>query len=421
MSRNIGQDTLAGQTAISTRIMFAMLALASACATSSIADWPQYRADSARSGYTSETLPDELSVRWARQARHAPDRAWVGRSLARSRMKFDWAYSVVIADGLCYFGSSADHKVYAIDAATGREKWSFFTGGPVRLAPAVWKDRVFAASDDGYLYCLASQTGKLLWKLRAGPDDDLVLGNGRMVSRWVARGGPAVRDGVVYFGAGIWPTDGVYIYAVGAETGKVLWRNDDAGALEIDQPHMGAYSRAGVAAQGYLAVTKDKVFVMTGRSIPAAFDPATGRFLYFHLSRYGGKTPWGVGGGDVVATDDVFFTAGFAFDTATGMRHHQIGKRNWWIPFERDGHKHHGEFTVGERQAIARSPSGFIRSEGKTVSGSVLTRRTYEARRESETSIHTPRLSSVGPANTRVHRKNRGRALAEGSMVCRNR
>ncbi len=314
-------------------------------------------------------------------------------------MKFDWAYSVVVADGTCYFGSSADHKVYAIDAATGAEKWSFFTGGPVRLAPAVWKGRVLAASDDGYLYCLAARTGKLLWKLRAGPDDDLVLGNGRMVSRRVARGGPAVRDGIVYFGAGIWPTDGVYVYAVGAETGKVLWCNDDAAALEIDQPHMGAYSRAGVAAQGYLAVTKDKVFVMTGRSVPAMFDRATGRFLYFHLSRYGGKTPWGVGGGDVAATDDVFFTAGFAFDAATGMRHHQIGKRNWWIPFERDGHKYHGEFLVGDRQVIACTPNGFVRSEGKTFYGSELAARTYETRRELETSIHTPRLSSVGLAN----------------------
>lgn len=313
-------------------------------------------------------------------------------------MKFDWAYSVVAAKGVCYFGSSADDKVYAVEAATGKEKWSFFTGGPVRLAPAVWKNRLFAASDDGFLYCLAAQDGRLLWKLRGGPDEDLVIGNGRIVSRWIARGGPAVRDGIVYFGAGIWPTDGVYVYAVDAESGQVLWCNENAGALEIDQPHMGAYSRGGVAAQGYLAVTGDKVFVMTGRSVPAAFDRQTGRLLYFHLSRYGGKTPWGVGGGDVAATDEVFFTAGFAFDAATGMRHHQIGKRNWWIPFVSDGHKYHGEFLVGERQVVACATDGFVRSEGKTVYGSTLTRKMYEVRREWETSVHTPRLPSAGPA-----------------------
>ncbi len=49
------------------------------------------------------------------------------------------------------------------EAATGAERWSFFTGDPVRLAPAIWKDRVFAASDDGHLYCLDGRTGKLPW------------------------------------------------------------------------------------------------------------------------------------------------------------------------------------------------------------------------------------------------------------------
>lgn len=46
------------------------------------ADWPQYRCDAARSGYTSETLPAKLSLDWVRHARHAPRPAWQGRSFA---------------------------------------------------------------------------------------------------------------------------------------------------------------------------------------------------------------------------------------------------------------------------------------------------------------------------------------------------
>ena len=61
-----------------------------------------------------------------------------------------------------FFGSSADGRVVALDAATGRERWTFFTDAPVRFAPAVWKDRVFAVSDDGYLYCLAAADGALI-------------------------------------------------------------------------------------------------------------------------------------------------------------------------------------------------------------------------------------------------------------------
>ena len=353
-------------------------------AVSHAADWPQYRGGPARGGYTAEALPARLSLCWVRHARHAPCPAWRGRSFARSRMRFDWSYSAAVANGVLCFGSSADCKVYALDAATGRMRWSFFTGGPVRFAPAFWKDRVFAVSDDGFLYCLKAQDGALLWKLRAGPDADRLLGNGRMVSRWVARGGPAVRDGVVYWGAGIWPTDGVHVYAVRATDGKVLWHNDNSGIVAMQQPHLYTYSRSGVASQGYLAVTRDRVFVATGRAVPAAFDRKTGRFLYFHLSRYGGKTPWGAGGGDVVATDSVFFSGGYAFDTATGLTYHKVGRWAWWKGARKNGRRLTGKLHKHEHQVIAATPDGFIRSEGAKAFASTLVRKTYQHTREDD-------------------------------------
>ncbi|MEA1997228.1 MAG: PQQ-binding-like beta-propeller repeat protein, partial [Gemmatimonadota bacterium] len=189
------------------------------------ADWPQYRADAARSGYTAEKLPDNLSLSWVYRPRHAPRPAW--RS-ADTRMVFDHAYHTVIAGGLLYFGSSADCKLYCLDAATGMEQWSFFTDAPVRFAPAVWKDRVFALSDDGYLYCLSAKEGRLLWKKHGGPSQNeaMILGNDRMVSRRPARGGVVILDDTLYFGAGIWPTDGIYLYAMDPETGRELWVND---------------------------------------------------------------------------------------------------------------------------------------------------------------------------------------------------
>jgi hypothetical protein len=50
-------------------------------------------------------------------------------------MLFDRAFHVAVAGGTLYFGSSADGKVTALDAATGEPKWSYYTGAPVRLAP----------------------------------------------------------------------------------------------------------------------------------------------------------------------------------------------------------------------------------------------------------------------------------------------
>ncbi len=225
------------------------------------ADWPMYRADAGRTGYTPQQLPATLSLRWTFRAAHPPMPAWP----SSERMTFDRAYQPVIAGSSVYFGSSADGKVSALDAGTGAVRWTHFTDAPIRFAPAVWRDRVLVAGDDGYLTCLAAADGQLLWRLRGGPRDDMLLGGDRMILRWPARGGPAVAGDVVYFAAGIWPSEGVFLYAVDPAAGKVLWCNDSSGSMEMDQPHPGARARSGVAAQGYLALAGDDLLVPTGR------------------------------------------------------------------------------------------------------------------------------------------------------------
>jgi hypothetical protein len=152
------------------------------------ADWPQYRGDSGRTGYTAEKLPDELHRQRTYRASHPPQPAWP--DVYWQRQTYDLAYQPVVAGGTLFYASSAGGKLVALDAATGHERWSFFTDGPLRFAPAAWKDRGFVAGDDGYLYCLAAGDGKLLCKKRGGLDDRTILGNGRLVSRWPARGRP---------------------------------------------------------------------------------------------------------------------------------------------------------------------------------------------------------------------------------------
>ena len=188
------------------RIILATLIIGLVCGTAQAGDWPAYRADAARSGYTPETLPAKLSLRWIHQPRHKPRPAWSGLD---TRMPFDHTFHPVIARGTLYFASSADGKVYALDAETGKQRWAVFTDGPVRFAPALWENHLFVTSDDGYLYCLAADSGRTLWKIRGGPEDRKLLGNGRMISRWPARGGPVVLGDMVYFAAGIWPSEGI--------------------------------------------------------------------------------------------------------------------------------------------------------------------------------------------------------------------
>ena len=250
--------------------------------------WPMYRADAARSGYTSDHLAARLKIDWVRKANNPPQPAWSGRD---TRMPFDLTFQPVVSGGLVFFGSSSDCTVYALEAGTGREKWTYITDGPVRFSPAVWRDRLFVVSDDGYLYCLAVRDGELIWKKRGGPNSEMVLGNDRLISRWPVRGGPVVKDGVVYFGAGLWPSEGIYLYAVDASTGKTLWVNDSSGDMVIEQPHGGNRAHSGVSIQGYLAIAGDSLVVPTGRATPAVFDAESGRFRYFHLMKFGAG--WG--------------------------------------------------------------------------------------------------------------------------------
>ena len=254
-----------------------VLAATAMCATASADDWPTYRHDMARSGISPEKLATPLAESWVYRSRQAPAPAWepprdvpVEGFLELPRVRFDDAFHTVVAAGALYFGSSADNKVYCLDAASGRVRWTFFTGGPVRLAPTVCDDRVYVGSDDGQVYCLAAADGRVIWQRRPGPGDQRLLGHGRMISMWPVRTGVLVDGGVAYYGAGIFPAEGVYVEAARASDGQLLWRNDTGG--ESTESRM--------SPQGYLLASNTNLFVPQGRVSPSAFDRQDGRRLY---------------------------------------------------------------------------------------------------------------------------------------------
>ena len=271
------------------------------------ADWPTWRCDPNRTASTPTALPEDLHLQWTLRL-GALGPAWPDEP----RMRFDAAYQPIVAGQTMFVGSSRDDSVAAYDVRDGGERWRFYADGPVRFAPAAWKDRLFVASDDGQLYCLDAAGGKLLWKFRAGPSGRMLLGNERLISTWPARGAPVVRDGTVYFAAGIWPFMGVFVYALDAETGRVLWCNDSSGAAYVLQPHNSA-AFAGLAPQGYLVAAGDVLLVPNGRAAAAGLDRRTGKLLYFHhaaMKQYGHS--------EAAAVGESFLNSGYLCDLATG-------------------------------------------------------------------------------------------------------
>ncbi len=255
------------------------------------ADWPTYNHDAARSGATAEALSPPLKVAWTFASPHPPAPSWPDparhdywhkKHNLNPRVVYDRAFHVAVAGDAVFFGSSADDRIVCLALADGKVRWTFFTEGPVRLAPTVADGKVYAGSDDGRVYCLAASDGHLLWKSRPGPDGGRCIGNGRMISRWPVRTGVIVDGGVAYCAAGLLPTtEGVYLCALDAAGGRELWKQ------KINQP-----------AQGYALASAERLYLPAGRTAPGVFDRKDGRGLGGVASTGGG---YALVAGDVVA------------------------------------------------------------------------------------------------------------------------
>lgn len=279
------------------------------------ADWPTWRGDAMRSGVAGEALTQDLHLQWVREF-PALEPGWPDEP----RMRFDVAYEPIVAGDLLFIASPRADRVSAFDAATGEHRWDFYTNGPVRFAPTVWRDRLFFGSDDGHLYCINAADGSLHWKFFAAPSNRMVLGNTRLISTWPVRGAPVVADGTVYFAAGIWPFMGVFIYALDADSGALVWVNDGQGAEYTPQPHGGALAFGSVAPQGYMAVSGQSLLVPNGRATPAVFDRQTGAMKFFHH-----QENQATGNFAVSATEGLYFNSGRVYLLDTGTPPGRIG------------------------------------------------------------------------------------------------
>ena len=295
------------------------------CTAASLqADWPTYKSDNARVAATTEKIPRDLRLRWVYSSPAAPELAWAGpRSeaieghLMRHRVDYDRALEVVSVGGRLFFGSSVDHNLYCVDGKTGKFLWTFYTDGPIRLAPTVSAGKVYFGSDDGYAYCLQANDGKVVWKMRPSPRDERLLARGRMISRWPIRSGVMVDAGIAYFAAGVIPHENVFLVAVDAESGKEVWIND-----RISQQDAG---RNPLSPQGYLLCNEQLLFVPSGRSLPAAFRRSDGEEVYQRT--YSWRTTAGgvVGGTRAMLADGQIYASGAKHFLALDQKSGAVG------------------------------------------------------------------------------------------------
>lgn len=299
-----------------------VVALASQSAN---ADWPTYLNSNERTGYSDAELQLPLNLAWSYKTPSKPRKAWEGPREApieghemRHRVDFDDALQVVMQNGLCYFGSTVDHRLYCVDGSTGKVIWSHYTEGPIRLAPTLAHDNVYFGSDDGNVYCLRAKDGEVVWQMRVGPKDDRLLSRGEMISRWPVRTGVLVDNGVAYFGAGVFPHEMIYLCAVDAKDGSIRWKNDS-----ISEQNAG---RNDLSPQGYMLCNDKNLFVPSGRSLPVAISKQTGEIVF--QEKYSWRTDAGgvVGGTKALLGDGQVYAGGPHHFLAMDQRNGDVGE-----------------------------------------------------------------------------------------------
>ena len=235
-------------------------------------DWPTYQKDANRSCITSENLKMPLTLNWQFSLAAVPKPAWAEPAKTdfwhreanlKPRVIYDKAYHVISVENKVFFGSSADDKIYCLDANTGAEIWSFYTGGPVRLAPTYSNGLLYTGSDDGVVYCLNAVNGELVWEINTAEGKRFIPGNERMISISPIRTGVLVDDGTAYFCSGMFPNEGVELYAVNAATGKIEWKKSDMK----------------ISPQGYLLLSNKNIYIPTGRTTPFVFSRKDGEYM----------------------------------------------------------------------------------------------------------------------------------------------
>ncbi len=232
----------------------------------------------------------------------------------------------LMVDGTLYTTGSWS-RVYAIDARTGQERWTYDPRVPgakgrdaccdvVNRGVAVWRGRVYFGTIDGRLIALDAATGELVWETQTTDPE----------RPYTITGAPRVVKGKVVIGNG--GADlGVrgYFSAYDADTGALVWRFYTVPG-SIEGPH--EHPELAVAATTW---SKDSMFeVGLGGTVwdSFAYDPE----LDLLYAGVGNGSPYNRARRSPGGGDNLFLTAILAVrpDTGRMVWHYQTVPGEFW-------------------------------------------------------------------------------------------
>ena len=159
-------------------------------------------------------------------------------------------YSTPEINGNLVVVGSTDNTIYCLNTANGKLVWKFETKEPIVANPLINNETVFIGSSDGHFRALQLQTGKLKW------DFDSV--KGFVVTK------PLFYRDKIYFGS--WGTE---FYCLNAEAGELAWKWNNGSSNRMFSP-----------AACYPVATKGKVFIVAPDRYMTVFNADTGEVIW---------------------------------------------------------------------------------------------------------------------------------------------
>jgi outer membrane protein assembly factor BamB len=195
-----------------------------------------------------------------------------------------------IQDGVAYV-ASCDKHLYAIDLATGKQKWKVKLG-TMKASPSVKGDRVYVGNLDGKFFCLKAADGSKVWEFETGGE---IMAGANFHGKNVLIGS---HDSTLYClddaGKKVWevktdgPVNGApavigdttfvavcdsFLHILDAKTGKELGSVDLEGQAAATAAVVGDFAYVGTMANTVVAVNLKKKEKLWSFEAPARQQP----------------------------------------------------------------------------------------------------------------------------------------------------
>jgi outer membrane protein assembly factor BamB len=237
--------------------------------------WLSFRADAGRSCSIKGKSPADLKLLWSAQVEDVktPGKL-INEDYLFGPQVGDVLTQPTVSGELVYVSQSQTHKLTAIEVATGKKRWEFVAGGRLDTPPTIYKGMCLLGCNDGRVYCLTADEGKLVWTFHAAPEERRIVAYGQVESSWPVVGGVLVDHDLAYFVAGrsTASDSGIHLYAVKPDTGEVVWEKNHSSAND-DVADYWRFEPKHFQGLTDLLMSDGKLITMTGQW---NLDPKTG-------------------------------------------------------------------------------------------------------------------------------------------------